>query len=154
MKTPIAMTIGLFLMGGVAQAGMVDMPIQKPGLWQMTVTNSRMPGGRGFQICEDAAFIAAAKASSEAHLKNDCTRTSSVRKVGDTWVSDMDCTMSGMHIISHSVTTAHGDGQYHTDVTSRTMMKGAGAETSMSMDNKWLGPCKPGQKVGVPAAVR
>jgi hypothetical protein len=117
----------------------------------MTVKGTQMPGGaHTYQICQDAAFIAQAKASAESHMKHDCTTTSSVRKVGDTWISDADCKMSGMHIVSHSVTTIHGDDMYHSEITS-TMDSAAGKKASKTtVDNKWMGACKPGQKVGIP----
>ena len=58
--------------------------------------------------------------------------------------------MSGMHIVSHSVTTIHGDELYHSEITS-TMDSAKGKQTdTMTVDNKWMGPCKPGQKAGVP----
>ena len=63
---------------------------------------------------------------------------------GDSWdfVPDTD-----------PVTTIHGDALYHTEATS-TVTSSAGAKKTdvMTMDNKWLGVCKAGQKVGVPSA--
>ena len=156
MKIQIALPIALLMVGAMASSSAAELPTQKPGLWQMTVKNTRMPGGaRSFQICEDAAFIAAAKASADAHIKNDCSSKSSLRKVGDTWISDSDCTFSGMHIVSHGVTTIHGDDLYHTEATSTVdSPRGGKVADVMTMDNKWLGACKPGQKVGVPAVGR
>jgi hypothetical protein len=58
----------------------------------------------------------------------------------------MECTFSGIHNVSHSVTTMHGDDSYHSEITS-TM---DGRTSVMTVDNQWLGACKPGQKVGVP----
>lgn len=153
MKLITPFQLGLLMLGVVASASAVELPTQKPGLWQMTVKGSQMPGGaRTYQMCQDAALLAKAKASAESHLKHDCTTTSSVRKIGDTWISDADCKMSGMHIVSHTVTTIHGDDQYHSEITSK-MDSPAGKKTSKTtVDNKRLGACKPGQKVGVPIA--
>lgn len=153
MKVKPSMQLALLMLGVVTSASAVELPTQKPGLWQMTVKGSQMPGGaRTYKICQDAASLAKARASAELHLKHDCTSTSSVRKVGDTWISDADCKMSGMHIVSHSVTTMHGDDLYHAEITS-TMDSPKGKKTSKTtVDNKWLGACKPGQKVGVPIA--
>ena len=154
MKLSIALPLCVLMIGSASAASLADMPNQKPGLWKMTVTSAGMPGGgRSFQICEDAAFIAASKASAQARLKKDCTSTSSLRKVGETWVSDSDCTISGMHVISHTVTTIHGDDLYHTNATSTTVKANGSKSTDvMTMDNQWLGACKVGQKVGVPEA--
>jgi hypothetical protein len=154
MKSKMLVSLSVLMLGAIATAGAVELPTQKPGLWQMTMKSSRMPGGsRSFQICQDAAFLAAAKASADAHLKKDCSATSSVRKVGETWVSDSQCTFSGIQMVSHSVTTVHGDELFHTEVTSTTVLPKGGKNTDEStIDYKWLGACKAGQKVGVPQA--
>lgn len=155
MKINMSMPLALLIVGAATTASAVELPTQKPGLWQVTMKSQRMSGGpRTYQVCEDAAFLAEAKASAESHMKKDCSSTTSVRKVGDTYVSDADCKMSGMHIVSHSVTTFHGDDSYHSDITS-TMDAGKGKKSDvMTMDNKWLGACKAGQKVGVPSVVK
>lgn len=151
MKIHFLMSLGLLMFGAVSGSRAAELPTQKPGLWQMTMTNSQMPGGsRSYHICEDAAFLAKAKASADSHMKNDCTSTSSVRKIGDTWISDADCKMAGMHIVSHSVTTIHGDDRYHSVITSTTESARGKKTDTMTVDNKWMGPCKPGQKAGVP----
>jgi hypothetical protein len=152
MNAKISMPLALIMFGAMTTTSAAGMPTQKPGLWQMTVKSEQMPGGsRSFEMCEDAAFIAAGKASADAHIKNNCSATSSVRKVGDTWISDSDCKLSGIHIVSHSETTVHGDALFHTEATSTIDLPDGGKKSdSMTMDNKWLGPCKPGQKPGVP----
>jgi hypothetical protein len=155
MKIQVALPIAMLMLGAFTSSGALELPTQKPGMWQMTMTGAKIPGGsRSFSICQDAAFIAAAKASTDAHLKNDCSKHD-LRKEGNTWVADMDCTFSGMHAVSHSVTTIHGDDAYHTEMTSSTgSPKHAGTSSVMTIDNKWLGACKPGQKVGVPEAAK
>ncbi len=55
----------------------------------------------------------------------------------------MECISSG---ISHSVTTVHDEDTYHTEMT---LISGK-TSTVTTIDNKWPGACKPGQKVGVP----
>lgn len=150
------MPLALLMAGAATTTSAVELPTQKAGLWQVTMQSQRMPGGpRSYQLCQDAAFIAAAKASAETMMKKNCSSKSSVRKVGDTWISDADCTMSGMHIVSHSVTTIHGDDLYHAEITSTMDSAKGGKKTDvMTMDNKWLGACKAGQKAGVPIPVK
>ena len=74
--------------------------------------------------------------AADALQKKDCSKYD-LRKEGDTWIADMECTSSG---ISHSVITVHGDDTYHQEVTLIT----GKTSTVMTVDNKWLGACKPG----------
>lgn len=152
MKLERALPLYLLLIGSIATVSAAELPVQKPGLWRSTMSGKRMPGGsRSYLMCMDAALIAAGKASSNAMMKKSCSAKSSIRNVGDTWIADTDCTMSGMHIVSHSVTTVHGSDQFHTEVSSTTDSPQGGKKTDvMSVDNKWLGACPAGQKVGVP----
>jgi hypothetical protein len=145
MKPVLALPIAVLMLCASMPSSAVEMPVQKPGLWKMTMSSSAMPGGaRSYTMCLDAAFIAAGKASADAHMK-DCSKHD-IRKEGNAWTADMECTTSGMHSVTHSVTTVHGDDSFHSQITS-TMGK---KTTVMTVDNQWLGACKPGQKVGVP----
>lgn len=149
MKFQNALPISLLLFGAYSAAVAQELPSQKPGLWEVTMTGAKVPGGtRSYRMCQDAASIAAGKASAAAHVKNDCAKNS-IRNVGDTWTTDVECTMSGMHVVSHSEMTVHGDEAFHTQVTSTL---GTGKPELMTIDHKFLGACAAGQKVGVPIA--
>ena len=150
MKIQIALILVAMLLNTSALASGDEMPTQKPGLWQITMTSEKMPGGRSYKMCQDAASVAAGKASADAHLKNDCSRNS-LRKEGETWIADNDCTFSGAHVVSHSEMTAHGDEVFHTQIQSTY---GTGKPEATTMDHKYLGACEAGQKVGVPIVGR
>ena len=93
MKIQIALPIAALLFGTCTPVGAIELPAQKPGLWQATMTGAKIPGGsRSFRICQDAAFIAAARASADAQRKS-CAK-SDLRKQGDTWIADSDCTIA------------------------------------------------------------
>jgi hypothetical protein len=151
MKSHAVLPIAILMLGVSTTSSALELPVQKPGLWEVTMTSAKMPGGsRSFSMCQDAAFIAAGKASADAHLKNDCSKHD-LRKDGNTWTADMECTFSGMHVVSHSVTTMHGDDVFHTEITSNTEAPRVAKTTDVTtIDNKWLGACKAGQKPGVP----
>ena len=144
MKIRLALSVAAMLMSAVVLAGDDEMPTQKPGLWQVTMTNAKN-GSRSFKMCQDAASVAAGKASADAQLKN-CSKNS-LRREGNTWIADNECTMSGMHVVSHSEMTAHGDEAYHTQVQSTY---GSGKAETTTIDHKYLGACESGQKAGVP----
>ncbi len=143
----IQIPVATLLLGMSAYAAAEELPTQKPGLWQVTMTSAKMPGGsRSYKMCQDSASLAAGKASADAHLKTDCSK-SNMRKEGDTWIAENDCTFSGMHVVGHSETTVHGDESFHTQSQSSF---GGGKVEVTTIDQKYLGPCEAGQKVGVP----
>ena len=146
MKIQLAFLI-LLLILGAGSAAAQELPSQKPGLWQITMTGPKIPGGtRSYKMCQDAASVAAGKASADELVKKDCAKNS-VRNQGDTWISDTECTMSGMHVVSHSEMTVHGDEVFHTQLNSTY---DSGKPELMTIDHKFLGACAAGQKVGVP----
>ncbi len=84
------------------------------------------------RLCTDAA-----RAKKDAYMKANCSRLDT-RQEGGKWVSDSTCTSpAGTTVAGHTVTTMDGDAAIHT------------AGTTIA-DSNWLGPCKPGQKPGVP----
>ena len=58
MKIRLALSVAAMLMSAVVLAGDDEMPTQKPGLWQVTMTNAKN-GSRSFKMCQDAASVAA-----------------------------------------------------------------------------------------------
>ena len=64
MKVQIALILPTMLLNASALASGDEMPAQKPGLWQITMTGEKLPGGsRSYKMCQDAASVAAGKAS-------------------------------------------------------------------------------------------
>lgn len=155
MKSRIALPIVIMVLGAFASAAALELPVQKPGLWQTTMKGEKVPGGsRSYNTCLDVASLAAAKASADAHLKNDCSKND-LRKQGDTWIAESTCTFSGMHVAARTETTFNGDDAFHTQVTSSVdSPKHDKTTTVMTIDSKYLGVCAPGQKPGVPEAER
>jgi uncharacterized protein DUF3617 len=155
MKSHAVLPMAMMLLALCYNAVALELPTQKPGLWQTTMTGKKIPGGsRTFNICFDAASLAEAKATTDAHLKNDCS-ASVVRKEGDIWIADSTCTFSGKRVVGHTETVFTGDDMLRSQVTSSYGSNKEGASTTvMTVDSKFLGPCVPGQKVGVPEAQR
>ncbi|HEV7489807.1 MAG TPA: DUF3617 family protein [Rhodanobacteraceae bacterium] len=155
MKSRIGLSVALLILGASAPAAALELPAQKPGVWQTTMKGEKIPGGsRSYSMCLDAASLAEAKATADEHLKNDCSKND-VRMEGTTWIAESSCTFSGMHVVARTETTFAGDDAFHSEVTSSYDSPKNGKTTSvMSVDGKFLGACAPGQKAGVPEAVR
>lgn len=151
MKSRIGLSTAMLVLSALVPAAALELPVQKPGLWQTTMKGEKIPGGsRSYNMCLDVASLAEAKATADAHLKNDCSKND-VRKEGDIWIAESTCTFSGMHVVGHTETKFAGDDAFHSEVRSSFNGK---TDSVMSIDGKYLGACAPGQKPGVPEAVR
>jgi len=142
MKSYAVLPIAVLAIFAVASASADELPAQKPGVWQTTMKGTSIPGGsRSLSMCMDAATQVEAKAT----MKKNCSKNE-WRHEGNTWTGDSVCTVMGNQIIAHAVTTMSGEDAYHTEITSQSGNK----SSVMTVDGKWLGACKPGQKPGVP----
>jgi hypothetical protein len=72
-----------------------------------------------------------------------------MRKKGDKIIGESVCKMSDTTVSTRSVITGRFDSAYKADIKStyEPPMHGM-SESSSSMEARWLGPCKPGQKHG------
>ena len=68
-------------------------------------------------------------------MKTNCTKFERRQESGK-WITDSVCTFAGTQTAGHTVTTAIGDSNFHTEGTT-------------SADSKWLGPCQSGQTPGM-----
>ena len=142
MKSYAVIPIAVLMIGAFVSASAVELPAQKPGVWETTMKGTNIPGGsRSFSMCMDAATQVEAKAT----LKKNCSKNE-WSHAGNTWTGDSVCSVMGNQITAHAVTTMSGEDAYHTEITSQSGNK----SSVMTVDGTWLGACNPGQKVGVP----
>ena len=142
MKSSAVMQIAILMICAAASVSAVELPAQKPGVWETTMKGPAIPAGsRSLSMCMDAATQAEAKAT----LKKNCSKDA-WRQEGNIWTGDSVCTVMGNRITAHAVTTMSGEDAYHTEITSQSGNK----SSVMTVDGKWLGACKPGQKPGMP----
>jgi hypothetical protein len=132
------------LTGGALAA---DTPKRKSGLWEINSRMDGMPSMGAIQQCIDQNTDDLMQQRAK-NQKSDC--------------SVMDIKPQGNKVIIHSVckfegTTATSDGEfvgafdlaYKGSINTRYSPPMHGmSESRMSLDAKWLGPCKPGQKPG------
>ena len=134
-------------------AGAVEMPIRKAGLWEMKMvgTGAPMPD-MTMQHCTDETTDkqmsnALSPVSKDACSKND------IQKTATGYVTDSVCTIGGMTMTSHSDITGDFNSAYTVKATSNSSGGPAGTPrnstaTTMTIEAKWLGACKPDQKPG------
>ena len=145
----LAATILAWTMGALA-ASAVEMPTRKAGLWEMKMlrTGSPMPE-MTMQHCTDATTDKAMSGGASPMSKDICSKND-IQKTATGYITDSVCTVGGMSVTSHSETTGEFDSAYTVKVTSHSQggPSGAARDTTMTVEAKWLGPCKADQKPG------
>ena len=129
-----------------------DMPKRKAGLWEikMMVAGREMPM-RNIRQCTDAETDSMMSTNFGGPMAGDCAKPTITRISGAITV-DSTCTIAGTTTSTRAVFTGDFDSAYTVAVTSMPGRAGAGAgpggQPQMTMEAKWLGPCREGQKPG------
>ena len=129
-----------------------EIPARKAGLWEMKMTLE----GRGvampsIQHCIDATTDKQMSAVG-ANARENCSKKD-VKVSGNTVTVDSVCDIgNGASAVSHAVVSGDFNSTYVVKVNSKRtggpIVPGAPAETNMTIEAKWLGPCKADQRPG------
>jgi hypothetical protein len=127
-----------------------ELPLRKPGLWEMKVvkTGSSLPD-MTMQHCTDETTDKEMSTAFSPMSKEVCSKRD-VQQTATGYVSDSVCGVAGASITSHTDITGDFNSAYTAKVTSHTD-RGPSAlprDTTLTIEAKWLGACKPGQKPG------
>ena len=150
MHRSLALVALAFLGPGPAAA--MDLPVRKAGLWELTMA---FDGGgiptQAMAHCTDAATDKLMTSSMGGPQAGMCSKQE-VRKVGSTLLIDSVCTVGPATMTSHAVVSGDFNAGYTIKVKSKReggpAVPGMPAETSMTIDAKWTGACRPGQRPG------
>jgi Protein of unknown function (DUF3617) len=127
-----------------------EIPLRKAGLWEMKMVRigSTMPD-MTMQHCTDettdkSMSTAFSPLSKEVCSKRDVTRTATG------YVTDSVCAIGGLSTTSHSEISGDFNSAYTVKTTVHTDHGPAALphDTATTIEAKWLGDCKPGQKPG------
>ncbi|MDO8980852.1 MAG: DUF3617 family protein [Afipia sp.] len=150
MRTPSSRVMALTLCAGMlsaypAQAGPVEMPNRKPGLWEIKVNAGAQMPAMTMQQCTDATTDKDMAASFSPMAKDMCSKQD-MQKTATGLVIDATCTVGG----TTSVSRTEINGDFNSAYTVKVSTKGDGKlpESVTMMDAKWLGACKADQKAG------
>ncbi len=140
--------------GFLASAGAVlaeELPVRKAGLWELKMvrTGSQLPE-MTMQHCTDPSVDKEMNANVSPVAKQICARQE-VKKTATGYVSDSECSVAGINTTSHAEITGDFNSAYTVKTTSHAQGGPAGAagrDTTMTLEAKWLGACKPEQKPG------
>src|SRR5262249_47389800 len=134
-------------------AAALDMPARKAGLWEMKTAfeGGNIPA-QSAQHCIDAETDKLMN-SVGGNMGKMCSKQD-VQKVGDTMVIDSVCKFETMTTTSHAVVSGDFNSAYTVRISSKSQggpaVQGmpAGGASNMTVEAKWVGPCKAGQKPG------
>src|ERR1700712_58187 len=140
----------LLLLLPALQARAVEMPVRKAGLWEMKMlrTGGPMPD-MTVQHCTDETADKEMSTTFSPMAKEACSKNE-IQKTVTGYVTDSICTMGGISMTSHSETTGDFNSGYTVKSTSHSQGGPAGMarDSTMTIEAKWLGPCKSDQKPG------
>jgi hypothetical protein len=144
------MACGLLLMLSAPGALADDLPIRKPGLWEMKMvrTGSSMPA-MTIEHCTDETTDKEMNDSVAPMAKQMCSKQD-IKKTAAGYVGDSVCGAGGVSVTSHSEIVGDFNSAYTVNSTSHSD-KGPGGkplDTVTKIEAKWLGACKPDQKPG------
>jgi hypothetical protein len=149
----ISVTAGLVIVGSLACAATGargdDLPTRKAGLWEVTLhmATANMPT-QTMKFCTDAATDAELYKFGMNAAQGMCSRYD-LHRSGNVATVDTECKMGEMKMTSHSVMTFTGDTAYKTVIQSRSDPPMMGrAETTMTQEARWTGPCPADMKPG------
>jgi hypothetical protein len=131
------------------EAGAVELPTRKAGLWEMKVvrSGSAVPD-MTMQHCTDSTTDKEMSTAFSPSGKDVCSKQD-IQKTATGYVSDTVCGVAGMTITSHAEITGDFNSAYTVKSTARTEHGPTGPhDTSSTIEAKWLGACKADQKPG------
>jgi len=142
----------------VATATAADLPIRKPGLWEITRNfgDPKIPSSVE-RVCMDAATDQLLYKLGAGVSQKLCSKVDISSTAGKVLI-ESQCQIGGSKSTTRSVTSMSGDSAYHTDVTIHYDPPMFGKnDVASTQDAKWIGSCpadmKPGDLVVEPSAM-
>ena len=155
----LGLGVGLLAALPAGDAGAVELPLRKAGLWEMKTmrTGSPMPE-MTMQHCTDETTDKEMSSSLSPASKDICSKND-IQKTATGYVTDSVCAVAGMSITSHSEIIGDFNFAYTVKATSHSQGGPAAVprDSTTVIEAKWLGACKPDQKPGdivMPGGIR
>jgi len=133
-----------------SDARALDLPVRKPGLWEMKVLRTGSPAPEmTMQHCTDETTDKEMSSALSPMGKEMCSKQD-IQKTATGYVSDSVCGIAGMSITSHAEIIGDFNSAYTVKSTAHSERGPAGAphDSATTIEAKWLGACKADQKPG------
>lgn len=147
-RRPLSLLLlGLAAASLAGSALAADTPKRKSGLWEINSQMDGMPSMGAMQQCIDQKTDDLMQQQAMKQ-KPDCS-VIDVKPQGNKVTLHSVCKFEGTTATTDAVFVGAFDSAYKGDMKTRynPPMRGV-SEAKMTMEAKWLGPCKPGQKPG------
>ena len=145
--TASLLVLGLLAMTLAGSAGAVDMPKRKAGLWEINTRMEGMPNMGPMQQCIDQNTDNLMQQQAKKE-KMDCSAMD-IKPQGNKLTIHSVCKVEGTTATTDAVFVGAFDSAYKGDMNTKFSPPMHGmSESKMSIEAKWLGACKPGQKPG------
>ena len=154
MRQPVLLGLAagalLWVLPGLA-ASTVEMPLRKAGLWEIKMMRTGGPlPEMTMQHCTDETVDKEMNNNVSPMAKQICSKQD-IKKTSTGYVSDSECSVAGMSTTSHAEIVGDFNSAYTVKTSSHAQggpAGSAGRDTTMTLEAKWLGACKPDQKPG------
>jgi Protein of unknown function (DUF3617) len=148
----VAFSLGICLLAllPALEAGAVEMPVRKAGLWEMKMLRTGSPApDMTMKHCTDETTDKEMSTTFSPMAKEACSKND-IQKTATGYVADSVCSIGGMSMTSHSETSGDFNSAYTVKTTSHSQGGPAGVprDSTTTIEAKWLGACKPDQKPG------
>jgi phage tail sheath gpL-like len=149
-QTVLLFGAALALCAPALAASAVELPIRKAGLWELKMVRAGSPAPEMMmQQCTDESTDKQMSANFSPMAKQNCSKNDT-QQTATGYVTDSVCTISGTTMTSHAEITGDFNSAYAMKVTSHNdkPMAGVPADTSVTLQAKWIGPCAAEQRPG------
>jgi hypothetical protein len=124
-----------------------DLPKRKTGLWEISMVMEGAPGMGPIQQCIDSHTDNLMQQNDKL-AKSDCSVVD-IKNTGSKVTVHSICKFGETTAITDAMFVGSFDKAYKGDIKTRYSPSIHGrSESRISMEAKWLSPCKPGQKPG------
>jgi hypothetical protein len=141
---------GLCAVGGTAPGSFAaELPVLKSGLWEVLRVSTQQGDQKHVTtMCLDDSVQAEMREFSLGVAKEMCTQNER-HIVGNRMTIRATCKLGPTTMKTESVMVFSGNTAYHTDASASFDPPFMNmSESKSTIDGKWAGPCKPGQRPG------